>query len=43
MVTQISAASQSPHFQSGKSYVKKISVYFLAICAYAPCNIEELN
>ena len=43
MVTQISAASQSPNFQSGNSYVKKLSVYFLEICAYASRKIEEFE
>ena len=40
MVTQISAALPS---DSEKSYVKKISVYFLAICANFPCKIESFE
>ena len=43
MVTQISAASPSPNFHWGKSYVKKISVYFLAICANFPCKTEKFE
>ena len=43
MVTQISAAFPSPSFHSGKSYVKKISAYFLAICANFPCEIEKFE
>ena len=43
MVTQISAASPSPNFHLGKSYVKKITVYFLAICANFPCKIEKFQ
>ena len=43
MVTQISAALPSPSFHSGKSYVKKISAYFLAICANFPCTIEKFE
>ena len=35
------AASPSPSFHSGKSHVKKISVYFLAICASFPCKTEK--
>ena len=42
MVMQISAALPSPNFHSGNSYVKeKVSVYFLAICAKFPCQIEK--
>ena len=41
MVTQISAESPSPNLQSGKSYVKKISVCFWAICANFPWKIEK--
>ena len=33
----------SPNFHSGKSYVKKISVYFLAVCANFPCKIEKFE
>ena len=40
---QISAASPSPNFHSWKSYVKKISVYFLAICANSPCQIDKFE
>ena len=43
MVTQISAASLLPNFHSGKSYVKKISVYFLAIDATSLCKIEKFE
>ena len=42
MVTQMSAASPSPLFHSEKSYVKKISVYFLVICANFLCKIEKV-
>ena len=41
MVTQISAASPSPNFHLGKSYVQKITVHFLAICVNFPCKIEK--
>ena len=41
---QISAASLSQNFHSGRSYVKKNnSVYFLAICANFPCKIEKFE
>ena len=40
---QISAASPSPNFRSGKGYVKNISVYFLAICANFLCKIEKFE
>ena len=40
---KISAASPSLNFHSGKSYVKKISVYFLAIYANFPCKIEKFK
>ena len=43
MVMQISAASPSPNFHSGKSYVKKISVYFLAICVNFSSKIEKFE
>ena len=39
MFIHISAASTSPNFHSGKSYVRVI--YFLAICANFPCKIER--
>ena len=41
MFVQISAALPSPNFSSDKSYVKKVSVYFLAVCANFPCKIEK--
>ena len=44
MVTQISAASPSANFHSGKSYVKENnSAYFLAICTNFPCKIEKFE
>ena len=43
MVTHMSAASPSPLFHSEKSYVKKISVYFLVICANFPCKIQKFE
>ena len=46
MVMQISAApspSPSPNFHLGKSYVKKISVYFLTICTNFPCKIAKFE
>ena len=49
MVTQISAASPSPDFHSGKSYVKKNKkiikkiIYFLAICVNIPYKIEKFE
>ena len=43
MVTQISVALPSPNFHSGKSYGKKIIVYFLAICADFSCKIEKFE
>ena len=36
---QISAASPSPNFHSGRSYIKKYSVYFLSVCVNIPCKI----
>ena len=42
MVT-VSAALPSPDHHSAKSYVKKISVYFLAICADFPCKTEKFE
>ena len=38
-----SAAPPSPNFHSGKSYVKKISVYFLVIYATFPCKIKKFK
>ena len=44
MATQISAASPSPNFYSGKNYVKKNnSVYFSAICVNFPCKIKKFE
>ena len=49
MVTQISAASPSPDFHSGKSYIKKNKkiikkiIYFLAICVNIPYKIEKFE
>ena len=43
MVTKMSVAFPSPNFHLRKSYVKKISVYFLAICANFPCEIEKFE
>ena len=43
MVKQISAASSYPNFHSRRSYVKKITAYFLAICANFPCKIEKFE
>ena len=43
MVMQISAGSPSPNSHSGKSYVKKMSVYVLAICTNFPCKIEKFE
>ena len=44
MVTKIPAASPSPNFHSGKSYVKKNNiVYFLEICVNFPCKIEKFE
>ena len=40
---KISAALLSPNFHSGKSYVKKINVYFLAIYASFPCKIKKFK
>ena len=40
---QISAASSSPTFLSGKSYIKKISVYFLTIYANFPWKIGKFE
>ena len=37
IVRQIIGALPSPNFHLGKSYVKKINAYFLAICANFPC------
>ena len=42
MVMQISAASPSSNFNSQKSFVKKLSVYFLAMCANFP-KLRSLN
>ena len=39
---QISVASPSSKFNSQKSFVKKLSVYFLAICANFP-KLRNLN
>ena len=39
MVKQISAASPYPNFHSRRRYVKKITVYLLAIRANFPCKI----
>ena len=41
MFVQIYAALSSLNFSSDKSYVKKVSVYFLAVCANFPCKIEK--
>ena len=43
MVMQISAALPSPNFHSGESSVKKIRVYFLAICTNFSCKIENVE
>ena len=43
MVMQMSAASPSPSFHLGKSYVQKITVYFLAICVNIPFKIEKFE
>ena len=43
MVTEISAASLSANFHSGKSYVKNSSVYFLAIWVNFPSKIEKFE
>ena len=43
MVTRIYAALPSPNFHSGKSYIKKSSVYFLAICANFLCKVEKFE
>ena len=43
MIMQISAASPTPYFPSGKICVKKISVYFLTICANFPCKIDKIE
>ena len=40
---QIYAKLLSPNFHSGKSYVKKVSVYFVAIRANSPCKIETFE
>ena len=40
---QMSAASPSPSFHLGKSYVQKITVYFLAICVNIPFKIEKFE
>ena len=42
-ITQISATSPSPNFHWGKSYVKKLGVYFLAICINFPCKIKKFD
>ena len=39
----MSAAWPSPKFHLREIYVKKISVYFLAICANFPCRIKKLE
>ena len=39
---QISVASPSSNFNSQKNFVKKLSVYFLAICANFP-KLRSLN
>ena len=38
---QIPVAQSSSNFHLGSSYAKKISFYFLAICANFPCTIEK--
>ena len=43
MVMQISAAWPFANFHSGKSYSKKTSVYFLAVCVNFPCKIEKFE
>ena len=43
MVPQVSTASPSPNFHSGTNYVKKITVYFLAICVNFPCKVEKVE
>ena len=44
MIIQIFAASPSPNFHSGKSYVKKIILFtFLAICANFQCKIQKFE
>ena len=43
MATQISAASPAPNFHSEKSYIKKIFVYYLAICINLPSKIEKFE
>ena len=43
MVTQISASSPSPNFHSGEIYVKKITVYFLAIKPTSHVKLRSLN
>ena len=44
MVTQISAASPSPNFHSGKHYVyENNNVYFLANCVNFPRKIEKFK
>ena len=43
MVLQISAALPSPDFYSGKCYIKKINVNFLAMCAKFKCKIEKFE
>ena len=44
MVMQISAVSPSPNFHSGKSYVKKIILfYFLAIFVNFSFKIEKFE
>ena len=40
---RISAASPSPNFCSGKSYVKNNSVYFSAICVNCPHKIWKFE
>ena len=43
MVMQITAASPSPDFHSGESYLKKITVYFRTICVNFRCKIERFE
>ena len=33
----------SPNFHPGKSYLVKMSAYFLAMCANLPCKIEKFE
>ena len=43
MVSPIYTASPFPNFQSRNSYVKKITVYFLAIFVNLTCKIEKFE